>query len=529
MRRKIFYSYLYIYTHSKIIHTIIPNGANGTPSSNIDDVPDTPDDPIGNTAPPFDVSSSANVDQVTNDDIQNKLLPTTDSNRITERLDRELALSKTHRLQLQSHWRQVLVREKFQELHNEIPQLIQCHDENVARKEEVIDSLLKEIRCLQELYRDATIAKMNRIEGLVAIHNGQVMKLEGDFRDRVSSFQSQFRKDIDMINSQYGKEKDATRRCVQAQAEVDARQINALQQKYYHELEEIKNRNNDVINGMRFIMDSKLEELEEQFVRSHGEFAQNTDGTRIAYGQLNSKNDAIRKEISDKMRHANKLQREIQRFQLIAKQEEAQISERHHELLARKTRAIAKWNSMQERMTMFREEQQTKLLDLIRRANERKEALIHQCELAERVEKIALACQKLESSREKFASLLREAACPMDKLLSSEDDGGESTAENDKNSDQRALIVGCMGRLGDTTHNFWNKYNMAKLDILILERDVRRLKIREEELRTKLNMYRDGITVNDDVMKDRNPLFVINGKMNAMLPKKKTEKSRRLK
>jgi hypothetical protein len=279
---------------------------------------------------------------------------------------------------------------------------------------------------------------------------------------------------------------------------------------------------------MRFIMDSKLEELEEQFVRSHGEFAQNTDGTRIAYGQLNSKNDAIRKEIAAKMQHANKLQREIQRFQLIAKQEEAQISERHHELLARKTRAIAKWNSMQERMTMFREEQQTKLLDLIRRANERKGALVHQCELAERVEKIASACQKLESSREKFASLLREATCPMDKLLSSEDDGGESTAENDKNSERRALIVGCMGRLGDTTHHFWNKYNMAKLDVLILERDVRRLTIREEELRTKLKMYRDGITVNDDVMKDRNPLFVINGKMNAMLPNNKTEKSRRL-
>lgn len=30
-------------------------------------------------------------------------------------------------------------------------------------------------------------------------------------------------------------------------------------------------------------------------------------------------------------------------------------------------------------------------------------------------------------------------------------------------------------------------------------------------------MYHDGITVNDDVLKDRNPLFVINGKMNAML------------
>ena len=29
-------------------------------------------------------------------------------------------------------------------------------------------------------------------------------------------------------------------------------------------------------------------------------------------------------------------------------------------------------------------------------------------------------------------------------------------------------------------------------------------------------MYRDGVTVNDDVLKNRNPLLVINGKMNAV-------------
>lgn len=85
-------------------------------------------------------------------------------------------------------------------------------------------------------------------------------------------------------------------------------------------------------------MDSKVEELEEQFEQTHGEFAQNTDGTVAAYDQLKSKDDEMRKEIASKTRQANRLQREIQRFQLIAKQEEAQINDRHRELLARKSR-----------------------------------------------------------------------------------------------------------------------------------------------------------------------------------------------
>ena len=57
---------------------------------------------------------------------------------------------------------------------------------------------------------------------------------------------------------------------------------------------------------------------------------------------------------------------------------------------------------------------------------------------------------------------------------------------------------------------------MAKLDVLMLEKKVRSLKQREQDLKNKLKMYQNGITVNDDVLNIRNPLFVINGKMNAM-------------
>ena len=51
---------------------------------------------------------------------------------------------------------------------------------------------------------------------------------------------------------------------------------------------------------------------------------------------------------------------------------------------------------------------------------------------------------------------------------------------------------------------------MAKLDVFMLKTKVRSLKQREQDLKRKLKMYQDGITVNNDVLKDRNPLFVIN-------------------
>jgi len=50
----------------------------------------------------------------------------------------------------------------------------------------------------------------------------------------------------------------------------------------------------------------------------------------------------MRAEISAKMHHANQLQCAIQHVRLIAKQEDAQISKRHTELVEWKARAIAK-------------------------------------------------------------------------------------------------------------------------------------------------------------------------------------------
>lgn len=489
----------------------------------MDDASELRDNANVTTAPLLSASESEAAEDSSIDQRVNNVAPTSnvDVDRITERLDREVVLTKMHRLQTQSHWRMVLIKEKIQELHNEIPRLIQIHNDNVSRKKDVIDALHQEITSLQELYRDAMIANMNRIDNLITLHDDTVVKLEREFHDRVSMLQSQYRKEFEVIDLQYNKEKETIRHTIQTQtAKADA-QISTLRHDHSRNLDEIQRRNTNIINNMRSMMESKREDLVEQVEYSHNDFVTTTTQTRSTYNQLKSKDDIMRTEISAKMHHANQLQRAIQHLRLIAKQEEAQISKRHTELVERKARAIAKWNLMQEEITVYRTEQQTRLYDLIRRANERKSALMHQVELAQRVTKIALSCQQWESSRDKFASLLRDgmllpSACNnQGEGRGADEEESTTTEEEVKMKQQQAVIVECMKRLGDTTHQFWNKYNLAKLDVLTLEREVRRLKTKEDEIRMKLKLYHDGIVVTDDAMHVRNPLFVINGKMNA--------------
>ena len=472
-------------------------------------------------------SVTNNVADGTENCAQNHPYSHSTNGTIIEKLNHELAISNLHRLQLQTNWRQVLVKEKFQELHDEIPRLMKYHDENVEWKRQVIDSYHTGIRDLQQLHQDATVTHRNRIEELIAIHSQNVAKLEHDFSARASSLRSQSNAHLESMNSQYNQEKDVIRQFLQYHEEKDIAEVQALHQKHQHELDVLKRRNNDQINDVRSIFNLKVKEMEDQLQRIRDEFAENTDSTRKAYAQLKAKDDALRKDVASKMKHASTLQREIQRFQLLSMQEEAQIQETHEELLARKSRAITKLNLMQAEMTRFREEKQTRLANFIRRASEKKETLQRQCAVAVRVKKMALFCQQLESSREKFASLLRDSAFRIGKP-SDDSEGDEFLSGAENQNEQRALITDCMGQLGDTTHHFWNKYNIAHLDVLTLEKNLCKLKEREEDLRKKLKTYHDSISVNDDVLKSPNPLFVINGKINTTPNKIPARDRRRL-
>ena len=76
-------------------------------------------------------------------------------------------------------------------------------------------------------------------------------------------------------------------------------------------------------------------------------------------------------------------------------------------------------------------------------------SLMHQVELAQRVTKLALSCQKWESSRDKFALLFRDGML-LPTACSNQEGGGvdkeESTETMDKEEEtiikqQRAVIV----------------------------------------------------------------------------------------
>ncbi|KAL3800133.1 hypothetical protein HJC23_001054 [Cyclotella cryptica] len=437
-----------------------------------------------------------------------------------KRLNQELALSTTHRYEIESHWRQTLRKEKHTELHGEISLLSENHEQNVKRKAEIIKSSHDEFDYLQETYRNAMVANILRMDELIKIYDNQVILLDSAFRERIERFQKDFRDEVERINVQYNAERGIVQECILKQLRKAEYLAELMKRDTQHELEEIKNRNLEDINSLRSILDSRVEDLEEQFEQANFH-AQSTDVTKGSYKQLQLMYSQRRQDIKQKTGQADRLQNAFQRVQLIAQQEAARNHELHQALLDRKTRAIQKFQMTKDELVTFRKDRQQKLIALSRRANERKESLRRQCVMADRVKKMAMACRKLETSRDQLASLLRDSidftsnqngvsSCSQTREKPTKSTYSVTDIKNsDINTTQSILLL-------DTAHRFWDKYNMAQLDVMAMSKRMVGLKRREQELRRKLKLYQDGISVNDDVLKNSNHLLVINGKMNTV-------------
>lgn len=63
--------------------------------------------------------------------------------------------------------------------------------------------------------------------------------------------------------------------------------------------------------------------------------------------------------------------------------------------------------------------------------------------------------------------------------------------------------------------NFWKRYNKVLLDKVAMDKEKSTLLDENQRLRTVLKQYLDGISVNDEILSNVNPLFVVNQQTNV--------------
>lgn len=71
---------------------------------------------------------------------------------------------------------------------------------------------------------------------------------------------------------------------------------------------------------------------------------------------------------------------------------------------------------------------------------------------------------------------------------------------------------------------FFKRFNKVHLDVLAIQKEKSRLKNENTQLRSILKQFLDGVAVNEEVLSQPNPLFVVNGMVNLnYVPPKKDQ------
>ena len=325
--------------------------------------------------------------------------------------------------------------------------------------------------------------------------------------------------------------------------------------------EEIKNKNSEEYNVLRFTLEGLIEELERHFDSAHSNYMATTEQRTQDFKNLTMKDQQSARTIETQQRRLQRLQDQISHWKQKLATNARKCEERNKAMKAEKdaifkhfqVRLFAKTRStlaraaapaptqstrartrpvhassssdvpsgclshrrsqeLKGRMNKFREREAMRLQELTINSQAAIKSLDGRRDKAEKILKLAEISRKYETEREKVLPFYDSSV------------EEEEKAANEASEVRKSLQTSAASKDGQAVEewnyldNFFKRYNKVLLDVMGIERERDRLRNENGDLRSILKQYLDGISVNEDVINNPNPLLVVNHKTNIVMP-----------
>merc|ERR1740129_192902 len=218
---------------------------------------------------------------------------------------------------------------------------------------------------------------------------------------------------------------------------------------------------------------------------------------------------SLSKQVERKLRQVERMQASIQHWKLKIAQNRQECEERNAQLRTEKDHIAKHFQELKAKMNHFRTEEKKRFADLTQNARSCIKSLNDQLGLAEKILKTAELCRKFETEREKVLPFY------LSRDLLNEFEEGELDFGDEELKEEIRKELTDVG-IDEWTYldNFFKRFNKVKLDHLAIEQEGKRLQKENLQLRSILKQFLDGVSVNEDVPANPNPLLVVNGEVN---------------
>eukprot|EP00806_Schmidingerella_arcuata_P000502 Macronucleus_1450.p1 GENE.Macronucleus_1450~~Macronucleus_1450.p1 ORF type:complete len:280 (+),score=135.42 Macronucleus_1450:1-840(+) len=200
----------------------------------------------------------------------------------------------------------------------------------------------------------------------------------------------------------------------------------------------------------------------------------------------------------------NRTKKKTQKLALKAAQIKRENDDRNEALRREKDIIIRHYHDLKKKMAKLRSQKEEHLGTLVTNSLHCMEKLRSYQSLGERILKTAELCRKLETEKEKVLPFYQ-----------SDPDAQE---ESDQMVEKIQGVDPHSYNEFKQLDNFYKRYNKVNLDKLAIQKQKATLEKENLFFKNLLKQYLDGVSVNDDVINNNNPLLVVNNRVNLNRP-----------
>ncbi|CAD5121586.1 DgyrCDS10084 [Dimorphilus gyrociliatus] len=423
---------------------------------------------------------------------------------LKHKLMQEEKATKFNLNKLNHQWRNIMREAKSKELKKDIEILSQTFERVVDRKESVIKALAKDLEEADEQYLLALRKHLSNVDNLMDLQYKRINKLREEFEDEQKTLMTEFDSERSLIDTEFNQQMRDLNDILFAMEMNFNEQEEFARNEFQSNMDEIKNRNIEETHALKAQLDSAGKNLLDQMHLAINNYKETTDERKKAFEELKRKDENSASEIDTQMRKIQRISDSIAQLKAKMAANAKESEEANRELKEEKEIMVRHFQILKGKMNEMRGNQHERLKDLTIQSQDAISKLKEQLAMGEKLLKQAEICRKLETEQEKvlpfYASSLNEE----------EKEDIEEAMKEELNNEFAEVF-----RLYLPLEGFWKRYNKSLLDKCALDREKADLSLENQQLRTLLKSYLDGISVNDEILSNVNPLFVVNHKSNV--------------
>ena len=394
-----------------------------------------------------------------------------------------------NRNKVEEYWRNVLRQEKLESLRKDLVTLQSQHEREVGENDAVRSRLEQGFETAEDQHRSAYAVHFQRIDELVELYGERLLHMEQNFTEKLELLQHEYCSEREVAIEQHKHKKEVLQNQI-SELKAEEEKLRLRDERERHQsIEEVKGRNMEELSSLRFVLDGKIEDLAKQYEAAEMDYLSKTDHKAVDFANLSAKDLKMKREIEGLLRRIDKLQGAVKRVQAVSRRNQQQRAEKNQVLAEKKSKALERYQHIKSEMDQNRESQHNHTARLTAHANHCKDDLQNKHDMAERILLLLRAASKLKAGE-----------------CDAKNDGQQETDNACSNADINASDV-------DLVDEATKKHSIALLDLQVQDDQLRKVRKENLALKAKLRRFEDGTSLNDDVVRKDNPLFVVNGRL----------------